>query len=82
MHTMSQFHISRVDLIRERALVLLAEELSKNNDTLTPSPITRVSVRSIQTQPLIHKQTSLLGHIFTFVIFVALSFALFSAVTR
>jgi hypothetical protein len=76
-------HISRADDIRQRAIASLERELSDVEETQTPSqPIARVSVRVIQPEPLIHQQTSLLGHIFTFVIFVALSFALFSVVTR
>ena len=69
-------HISRADAIREHALILLERELSDAFESPTPSqPIARVQSETQQA-------TSFVEHLFTFVIFVALSYVLFVAVSR
>jgi hypothetical protein len=67
--------ISRADVIRESAIALLESELSNAFENPTPSPIARV-------QPETQQATSFVEHVFTFVLFVALSYVLFAVVSR
>ena len=69
----SHGHISRADAIRENAIILLERELSEAFDTPTTEPCS-------QTQT--HQATSWIEHVITFSIFIAVFYAIFTAVTR
>jgi hypothetical protein len=73
-------YISRIDSIREDAIILLQRELSDAFDTPTPSePIAR---ESVQTQTQTNQDTSWFEHLFALSIFIGLGYALFVAVSR
>jgi hypothetical protein len=77
---------SRVDIIRERALVLLTLELS---DDETPTPVLPVrasreaiAVLALRNRPQVQQETPWRDHVLTFAVFLAISFGLFAVVTR
>jgi hypothetical protein len=77
-------YVRRVNLIRTNALVLLARELSDVEDTSTqflPVRASREAI-SLRDRPPVQQETPWRDHVLTFVVFIALSFALFTAVTR
>jgi hypothetical protein len=77
-------YISRADLIRTNALVLLARELSDVEDTATPDVEVRASREaiSLRDRPPVQQETLWRDHVLTFAVFLAISFALFAVVSR
>jgi hypothetical protein len=75
-------HTSRVDFIREHALILLAQELS--DDVPTPVLPVRASREaiSLRDRPPVQQETPWRDHVLTFAAFLAISFALFAVVSQ